>query len=161
MPEFGGLNCTGAHMESILCQTNPCPIDGQFGSWEGWSDCTKTCGIGSKNRVRKCNNPLPRYGGTNCTGTSFENISCNTLKCPIDGGFSDWTSWTYCSVSCGGGIKNRKRFCNSPSPLFGGYNCSGNFSEKRRCKSYPCPIDGFFDEWEEWSSCSHSCGGGI
>lgn len=83
------------------------------------------------------------------------------FKCLIDGGFSDWISWIYCLVSCGGGIKNWKRFCNFLLLLFGGYNCSGNFLEKRKCKFYFCLIDGFFDEWEEWLFCLYSCGGGI
>lgn len=160
-PEYGGLNCTGTFVESILCKTNPCPIDGKFGSWEEWSPCSKTCGTGIQNRMRKCNNPSPQYGGQNCTGTYLENRLCNAHNCPIDGGFSEWTSWTFCSASCGGGQKFRNRSCDSPVPLFGGKNCSGNYSEENICRAFPCPIDGYFDEWEEWSSCSRTCGGGI
>lgn len=160
-PSHGGRNCTGTFVESNVCKTNPCPIDGQFGAWERWSLCSKSCGKGTQNRVRQCDSPYPRYGGRNCTKTFSETKTCNTLNCPIDGGFGDWISWTDCSVSCGGGKKYRSRFCDSPIPSFGGKNCSGNFSEESFCKTFPCPIDGFFDEWEDWTPCSHSCGGGI
>ncbi|XP_061197855.1 SCO-spondin-like isoform X2 [Saccostrea echinata] len=160
-PAFDGLNCTGSFVESALCQSNPCPIHGQFGSWEEWSPCSRSCDGGTQSRVRKCNNPYPRYGGQNCTGGFSESRSCNLYKCPIDGSFGDWARWTDCTVSCGGGKKSRTRFCDSPSPLFGGRNCNGSFSEETVCKTFPCPIDGYFDEWEAWTACSRTCGGGI
>ena len=48
--------------------------------------------------------------------------------------WSDWSKWSSCSSSCGSGIMNRKRECNST-----GYLCQGNKTELRDCvNSNPC-----------------------
>ena len=47
-------------------------------------------------------------------------------KTPIDGGWSQWTSWSSCQSNC---RQQRNRTCDSPSPLFGGVECPGNRTE--------------------------------
>ena len=48
--------------------------------------------------------------------------------------FSDWSSWGSCSVSCGGGVSSRARFCLSDT-------CSGDTIETlRNCGQDDCPI---------------------
>ncbi|XP_061163025.1 A disintegrin and metalloproteinase with thrombospondin motifs adt-1-like [Saccostrea echinata] len=161
VPAYDGLNCSGNFVEYVLCHTSPCLVHGQFGSWEEWSSCSSTCLGGTQSRVRKCYHSYPCNGDHNCTCVFSESKSCNSYKCPIDGKFGEWASWTDCTVSCGGGKKTRTRLCDSPRQLFGGRNCSGNFSEEIECKTFPCPIDGYFGEWEAWTPCSRTCGGGI
>ena len=39
-----------------------------------------------------------------------EERECNELPCPI---FSPWSSWSACSVTCGGGNQTRTRKCVS------------------------------------------------
>jgi len=51
-----------------------------------------------------------------------------------------WTSWTACSLSCGGGSQTHTRECDNPKPNYGGMNCSGNAMETQSCNSQPCPI---------------------
>ena len=62
---------------------------------------------------------------------------------PVDGSFSDWTSWSTCSKTCGRGIKKRMRFCTNPSPQNGGKNCSardlGPSEDFTHCFERSCP----------------------
>ncbi|XP_078000505.1 uncharacterized protein LOC144453102 [Glandiceps talaboti] len=55
------------------------------------------------------------------------------------GGWSYWTSWTECEVTCGGGIQTRNRECNSPPPSENGLPCQGDDIEKRTCMDILCP----------------------
>ena len=50
--------------------------------WGNWSDCSKTCGEGLKNRTRECNNPKPMYGGRSCEGSSTDVGICKYKECP-------------------------------------------------------------------------------
>ena len=59
-------------------------VNGQWGNWEGWEDCTVTCGGGYQNRTRVCDNPAPAFGGNNCSdnGTNaLETERCNENAC--------------------------------------------------------------------------------
>ena len=70
----------------------------------------------------------------------------NRLHCTIgaalfsvDGGWSDWTPWGACSVTCDKGTRERSRECNNPSPENGGKDCDGHDSETEECNEQPCP----------------------
>lgn len=58
-----------------------------------------------------------------------------------DGGYSNWSSWTICSASCGGGRHERSRSCTSPPPSPGGKDCSqlGPEKETAECNTNGCP----------------------
>lgn len=47
------------------------------GGWSDWSNCSVSCGGGTK--IRTCTNPVPLDGGANCVGNSLE--SCNIQAC--------------------------------------------------------------------------------
>ena len=57
-------------------------VDGGFSLWSAWTDCSQTCGTGTKSRTRTCDNPVPNYNGQNCTGDYSEAISCKITSCP-------------------------------------------------------------------------------
>ena len=59
----------------------------------------------------------------------------------VNGGYSPWSDWTQCTVTCGGGESMRSRTCTNPSPEFGGKDCSslGSSTETMKCKNDPCP----------------------
>ncbi|XP_060086023.1 uncharacterized protein LOC132565398 [Ylistrum balloti] len=175
------------YVDMAECTTNPCEnggrceevagrhvchcTDGYYGAsctdrmggwsdWSNWTDCTVTCGGGFVNRTRFCNNP-PAEGAGTCTGHSSEAEICNTKNCPIDGQWSTWTDWSNCSMECAGGVRNRSRVCDSPSPQYGGTTCPGNDTHENSCNNDPCPIDGAWSDWGNWSECSVSCNGGL
>ena len=57
----------------------------------------------------------------------------------VDGGFSDWSDFDKCSVSCGGGYQTSTRSCNNPAPAHGGKNCVGDTEKTQECGVEPCP----------------------
>ena len=59
----------------------------------------------------------------------------------VDGGFSLWSLWTTCPVSCGGGSISRSRSCSRPMPTDGGRDCRdlGQSMETRACNIQGCP----------------------
>lgn len=62
----------------------------------------------------------------------------------VDGGYSNWTLSSHCSVSCGEGIEIWQRTCDSPKPKYAGRNCHelGNSTESKKCSRKPCPSKG-------------------
>nr|XP_022343451.1 SCO-spondin-like isoform X5 [Crassostrea virginica] len=83
IPEHGGKNCTGDFSESKVCNTQACAVDGNWGTWGPWTTCTKSCGGGKQHRERKCDDPAPAHGGTNCTGNTNQLDDCNDILCPL------------------------------------------------------------------------------
>lgn len=57
----------------------------------------------------------------------------------MDGKWSSWVSWGACSVSCGGGTRQRTRLCANPAPKHGGRQCEGNDVHIDFCNTEPCP----------------------
>ena len=59
----------------------------------------------------------------------------------VDGGYTQWTTFSECSNSCGIGQALRSRYCINPRPSHGGKMCSGGpFEEQHKpCKVAECP----------------------
>ena len=54
-------------------------IDGSWGQWGPYSECSETCEPGGvKTRVRSCSAPAPQHGGKYCPGYGTDTIPCNT-----------------------------------------------------------------------------------
>uniref|UniRef100_A0A3Q2CH68 SCO-spondin n=1 Tax=Cyprinodon variegatus TaxID=28743 RepID=A0A3Q2CH68_CYPVA len=138
--------CSGDSSESRRCSI-PCLPGGAWTKWTSWSECTKTCfsdvdDVGMRRRFRSCNQTLPasnpRSTEPECDGDDEEQEPCNTVHCPVDGGWSLWSQWSQCSSECDSGIQTRGRFCSSPTPQHGGSNCTGPHIQTRDCNSHPC-----------------------
>lgn len=57
-------------------------VDGNWGSWQLWGECSASCGGGHRSRIRLCNNPSPSNSGRPCPGDSSQLSRCNTQPCP-------------------------------------------------------------------------------
>lgn len=120
------------------------PVHGGWSQWSYWRSCSKSCGRGTRTRYRYCNNPEPAYGGRDCSGSNRKSRSCSRRRCPVHGGWSEWSSWQSCSKSCGRGTRIRSRSCNNPLPAHGGRDCSGSDRLSEDCYKPTCP--GYFKE---------------
>ena len=159
-PTNGGAECEGDAEETEDCNTEPCPVNGGWGDYGDWSKCSKSCGGGTKTKSRTCSAPAPTNGGAECEGDAEETEDCNTEPCPVNGGWGDYGDWSKCSKSCGGGTKTKSRTCSAPAPTNGGAECEGDAKETEDCNTEPCPVNGGWGDYGDWSKCSKSCGGG-
>ncbi|KAM8967216.1 LOW QUALITY PROTEIN: SCO-spondin-like [Pelodytes ibericus] len=143
-------NCSCVSGE-MVCSSNPCPVDCGWSSWTLWSSCSRTCNVGTRRRYRSGTNPPAAYGGRVCQGSNVAIEFCSLQPCKGPAG--QWGPWSECSVSCGGGYRNRSRVsiilrriefstCNL-SP------CSGD-------EPGVCPDDKVWKECSDGpSSCAH------
>ncbi|CAD7087043.1 unnamed protein product [Hermetia illucens] len=87
-------------------------------------------------------NMRPTAPGTNCGKHKWcQNGKCVPIeeKTPVNGGWGNWSDWSTCSRSCGGGISMQLRECNNPSPANGGTFCIGERKRYVVCNTEPCP----------------------
>uniref|UniRef100_A0A671TVE7 Adhesion G protein-coupled receptor B2 n=1 Tax=Sparus aurata TaxID=8175 RepID=A0A671TVE7_SPAAU len=76
----GWAECKGPHQESRDCANPSCSGGGNWGSWNHWSLCSKTCDSGWQRRFRMCEGT--GVTGYPCDGSGEEVRSCNEKKCP-------------------------------------------------------------------------------
>ncbi|XP_053102387.1 adhesion G protein-coupled receptor B1 isoform X9 [Hemicordylus capensis] len=149
--------CSGPLREQRQCNNSAvCPVHGTWDEWSPWSLCSSTCGRGYRDRTRTCK--PPQFGGNPCEGPEKQTKFCNIALCPVDGNWNEWSSWSSCSTSCSNGTQQRTRECNGPS--YGGAECQGHWVETRDCFLRQCPVDGKWQAWGSWGSCTATCGGG-
>ncbi|XP_062836019.1 adhesion G protein-coupled receptor B1 isoform X4 [Anolis carolinensis] len=152
--------CSGPLREQRQCNNSAvCPVHGAWDEWSPWSLCSSTCGRGYRDRTRTCK--PPQFGGNPCEGPEKQTKFCNIALCPghsVDGNWNEWSSWSSCSTSCSNGTQQRTRECNGPS--YGGAECQGHWVETRDCFLRQCPVDGKWQVWGPWGSCTATCGGG-
>eukprot|EP00929_Paragymnodinium_shiwhaense_P059964 TRINITY_DN29990_c0_g1_i1.p1 TRINITY_DN29990_c0_g1~~TRINITY_DN29990_c0_g1_i1.p1 ORF type:complete len:930 (-),score=176.35 TRINITY_DN29990_c0_g1_i1:60-2849(-) len=132
----------------------PCLWD----QWQLWSDCTLSCNGGTQKRLRDVAREAEK-GGDLCMGDNYQIRPCGLTGCPRSCEWGPWEPWTACTRSCGGGQRERLRL-TAVEALFGGDACVGSGQLTEACATEPCPIDCAWHDWEEWTDCSQSCGGG-
>nr|XP_051676343.1 hemicentin-1 isoform X2 [Oryctolagus cuniculus] len=158
--QHGGRPCEGAAVEVVVCNMHPCPVHGAWSTWQPWGACSTSCGKGTQTRARLCSNPPPAFGGSYCDGAETQMQICNERHCPVDGKWTTWASWSACTVSCGGGARQRRRDCTDPAPQYGGSRCDGSDVQSDFCNTDPCPTHGNWSPWSGWGACSRTCNGG-
>ncbi|KAH7647623.1 sporozoite cysteine-rich [Cryptosporidium bovis] len=129
------------------------PIDCEYSQWSSWLPCTSTCAGGTTYRWRYPLNEV-MAGGLECTVTS-QTSACNTDVDCLPCSFTEWGSWSACSVTCGGGITARTRELSHEAP-----GCQDLLKQTSTCNNSPCPVDCVLSHWSPWSDCSkHLCDG--
>ena len=80
---------------------------------------------------------------TLCNVTGSAHVILTTWPYTVDGGYSPWSDFGECSVTCGEGVQQHERRCDSPQPLFGGKICDelelGPSIETKACVLDSCP----------------------
>ncbi|KAL6262936.1 hypothetical protein P5V15_005724 [Pogonomyrmex californicus] len=160
-PQHGGESCTGARV-----RVTNCTVHGGWTAWSGWSSCSQTCGFAMKTRRRTCTNPAPAFGGRVCVGHDHDDIMCIDLPpCPVpakanpppqNGQWSTWGPWQACSKPCNGGIRVRKRMCDSPSPKKSGIECPGCDFQIEDCNTHECAETKRYSGWTPWLAVNSS-----
>ncbi|KAG8434717.1 hypothetical protein GDO86_012896 [Hymenochirus boettgeri] len=107
------LWCTGRARGQLVCQTRHFPwadgtscgdgkfclsgacverhnisrykVDGAWGKWSRYGECSRTCGGGVQLARRECNSPGPSNGGSFCEGLRVKYKSCSLNPCPDTG----------------------------------------------------------------------------
>jgi len=139
-PDECGLRCP-ALGRTKKCNQKKCPVDCEMSEWSGWSKCTADCEGGVRSRTRSLM-VKPKNGGIACN-TAEETEACNTMSCDRDCRLAGWTSWTPCSVACGGGMQSRAKHVLIPTRGFG--KCPTETGRKRfqeqECNTQDCVGD--------------------
>lgn len=113
------------------------PVDCVVSDWFEWTNCDKRCGTGSQTRERSIITQ-PLRGGLACPVLT-EKRACKIKDCPVDCVVSEWSEWSDCNKTCGGGTQNRtKRIITNAQ--YGGTICPPltSLTESRDCNIDLC-----------------------
>ncbi|XP_058824477.1 A disintegrin and metalloproteinase with thrombospondin motifs 12 [Topomyia yanbarensis] len=85
-PAAPGTNCGKRkwcqNQQCVDVEELPAPVDGGWGEWSSWSECSRECGAGIAKQTRECDHPSPAHGGLFCIGERARYKTCNTHSCP-------------------------------------------------------------------------------
>ncbi|KAF6022222.1 SSPO [Bugula neritina] len=124
-----------------------CPQNCTCNEWEAKTECSASCGFGTQIMEQRCrgNGCLPPLIRTkmsacrkhNCGGPKPQ-LFQRSFNGRVDGRWTEWSAFSICSVSCGGGQKVRTRSCTNPPPANCGATCEGKSFQLHTCNARPC-----------------------
>ncbi|XP_057217924.1 A disintegrin and metalloproteinase with thrombospondin motifs 9 [Triplophysa rosa] len=153
--------CHGSPKPSVI--TEPCNTDCEL-RWHvaRKTECTATCGLGFRRLDIYCTKQSRLDGKTQ----KIDDRYCSSQPKPDDkeacygdcnpGGW-EYSPWSECSRSCGGGTRRRNAVCGKSAKSGDDSKC--NAQDKlsvQPCNEFQCP------QWKtgEWSECLVTCGKG-
>ncbi|KAH3700175.1 hypothetical protein DPMN_075146 [Dreissena polymorpha] len=113
-------------------------------------------GARAQSRVRAARGPgldparIPHPSTKAQTAPPLERLLKQRLVIPelcvqvVNGGYTSWSSWGTCSVTCASGIWTRSRSCSNPAPQHKGADCTslGAATETSSCNTgIMCPSE--------------------
>ncbi|KAK6488239.1 A disintegrin and metalloproteinase with thrombospondin motifs 20-like [Huso huso] len=136
----------------------PCHGDCHLTSWHysSWSQCSKTCGRGTRSRDSYCMNNLGRrLVDRECNEHQrVVTQTCNDISCP------EWATseWTECLVTCGKGVRHRQVWCRLNEERLRDNLCNADSKPEAvgACELPECA------SWQVgvWGMCAVTCGHG-
>ncbi|CAH1153476.1 unnamed protein product [Phaedon cochleariae] len=150
-PHNGGQHCRGNDIEYARCREEPCNEHKKTltTDWYDVSTLQKRFKITCKAPVKHQNQIKIQIRD--------EEKHCSSANCNYEeneyAGWTPWNNWNDCSVTCGGGVQRRTRYCKR------GRNCIGESTQTRECNTHNC--EDTWGCWSEWSPCNVSCGWGV
>ncbi|CAK8695094.1 uncharacterized protein LOC143446070 [Clavelina lepadiformis] len=137
--DVGQDGCQGQREKSQNCNTHLC------NRWEPWvwTDCSKSCGTGTRSATRQCVGGI--VPGEGCVGPSKMSEDCNAQICAH---WSEYEPWSNCDDTC---MESKERHCVGGQ--IGNDGCIGDAIATQTC----CED---FGQWSEYGDCSETCGGG-
>ena len=177
--------CSGDRpgVRTVRCGTRPCPAGWQPGEW---GPCSVSCGQGLQRRSINCRQQLSQSVSIPVSASLCEalpppvemterkcEVSCQetevvesdvmaTQPQPLK---TDWViqPWGPCSVSCGGGVRERRIHCAAQDQRGGlvpDSQCRDltRPAEEEYCQAGPCVTDVWLVG--DWGQCSATCGHG-
>ncbi|CAK6967993.1 ADAMTS-like protein 1 isoform X1 [Scomber scombrus] len=136
--------------------------------YEGFTECSESCGGGVQEAVVICLNKQTREAADESLCVSSRRPpqllqDCKTQPCPPRWETGEWSS---CSASCGVGLITRTVACthrpsrdSNQTEVLRDEDCQiPKPSPVQACNRFDCP-----PMWDtrDWGQCSHSCGGGV
>merc|ERR1711990_711889 len=155
-PENNGTFTNWGVCKKSRCCLGECAENCKWTVWSSWTECTESCEGGTTTRDRGYEVEA-KHGGSPCQGDATESKECNTQNCPVHCEWDNWSKWTTCNQSCGGGMKTRERDVKVEA-AHGGTKCQGIKKQSVACNTQPCPVNCSWGSWSSWSS-SCSVGG--
>eukprot|EP00434_Breviolum_minutum_P022929 symbB.v1.2.020228.t1/scaffold1690.1/size105730/2 len=150
-----GRPCLGAWNETKPV-AEPNEVDCVLEEWAQWTECTVTCGGGTRSRHRRVETHA--LNGIACEGPLRVTEPCGLNGCgeqepPVVG---DWTEWEGCS---GEYPMQRFRARKMLEPPKGGFDMDPLIlMETNICDEKP-PSECILSMWTVWTPCTATCGG--
>lgn len=160
---LGGKNCLASLGGQSWTKNGQCVAYVKTKKATAAGFTTGSCGAYCSSRGLACVAAAADKGGkcvvhsvVNCNkaySTQICSCSPKATDCVVGG----WGQWSTCSASCGGGDRSRTRSLTQPTN--GGKKCPSSTSTQK-CNTAACPVDCVVGDWNEWGTCSATCGGG-
>jgi hypothetical protein len=132
--EACGGTCPAGLFQSSVC-VGEGEVECEWAPFSAWSDCSVTCGIGTRQRQRARQRANACDG--ECHGLSTDTASCVLARCEGDCELNQWSEWAPCSAECGdsadGGVRARNRTFVKSLAYTASVGCHATMSELEEC----------------------------